>query len=119
MLLPRRQVLRLTSGILLGIPMLGACVSVSAGSVASGEPVATLMIKPRVPTDDADALMLVVRRSLPHPSMALYVRPMSGGAHVVHLTEPATREQVPALIERLRASGDFEYVDIDAPVKIK
>jgi cell division septation protein DedD len=119
MLLPRRHALRVTSGLLLGIPMLSACVGVRAGDVVSGEPVATLMIKPRIPTGDADALMRVVRRNLPQPSMARYVRPMSGGAHVVQLTAPATREQVPALIERLRASGDFEYVDIDAPVKIK
>lgn len=115
--LPRRLVLRLAPGILLGIPVLNAC----AGSPAAPTtpPVAALIVKPRTPVRDADALMRAVRRSLPQPAMARYARPMSGGAHVVHLTPPATREQVPALVERLRASGDFEYVDVDAPVRIK
>lgn len=115
-LLPRRRVLRLAPGMLLAVPVLNACAGTSA---APAPPVATLMIKPRVPAADADALMRIVRRSLPQASMARYVRPMSGGAHVVYLTQPATREQVPALIERLRASGDFDYVEPDAPVKIK
>lgn len=95
--------------------MLNAC----AASPAAPElpPVAALIVKPRTPTGDSDALMRLVRRSLPQPAMARYARPMSGGAHVVYLTPPATREQVPALIDRLRASGDFEYVDLDVAVK--
>jgi cell division septation protein DedD len=113
--LPRRLVLRLAPGILLGLPVLNAC----AGSPAAPDapPIAALIVKPRTPASDADALMRVVRRSLPQPAMARYARPMSGGAHVVFLTPPVTRAQVPALIERLRASGDFEYVELDAPVK--
>lgn len=109
--------LRLAPGILLGLPVLNAC----AGSTTAlpAQPIAALIVKPRIPTSDPDALMRVVRRHLPQPAMARYARPMSGGAHVVHLTLPATREQVPALVERLRASGDFEYVDLDAPVRIK
>lgn len=104
-------------GIVLGLPLLNACAGSTAAPAAP--PVAALIVKPRTPASDADALMRLVQRSLPQPAMARYARPMSGGAHVVYLTLPATREQVPALIERLRASGDFEYVDLDAPVKIK
>lgn len=115
--LPWRQVLRLTPGILLAFPVLNACAGSPAAPAAP--PVAALMVKPRTPASDADALMRVVRRHLPQPAMARYARPMSGGAHVVYLTPPATREQVPALVERLRASGDFEYVHLDAPVRIK
>lgn len=103
--------------ILLGVPALSACAGAPAGRGDSAPPLAALIVKPRTPAGDAEALMRVVRRSLPQPAMARYVRPMSGGAHVVHLTRPATREEVPALIARLRASGDFEYVDLDAPVK--
>lgn len=113
---PRRRTLHLAAGILFAVPVLNACASASA---TPAQPLATLMIKPRVPASDAEALMRTVRRSLPQPAMARYARPMSGGAHVVYLTQPATREQVPALIQRLRASGDFEYVDLDAPVRIK
>jgi cell division septation protein DedD len=101
--------------ILLGLPTLNACAGATTAQPAS--PVAALIVKPRTPTSDADALMRLVRRSLPQPAMATYARAMSGGAHLVYLTAPATRAQVPALIERLRASGDFEYVDLDAPVK--
>ena len=113
--LPRRLLLRMAPGILLGLPVLNACTASPAAPVPP--PVAALIVKPRTPAGDADALMRLVRRSLPQPAMARYARPMSGGAHVVYLTPPAAREQVPALIERLRASGDFEYVDLDAPVK--
>jgi hypothetical protein len=117
--LPRRLVLRLAPGVLLGLPVLSACAGAPAADGASAPPIAALIVKPRVPVSDPDALMRVVRRSLPQQTMTRYARPMSGGAHVVYLTPPATREQVPALIERLRASGDFEYVDLDAPVRIK
>jgi len=95
--------------------MLNACAGPT--TTQSAQPIAALIVKPRTPTSDPDALMRVVRRSLPQPAMARYARPMSGGAHVVYLIPPATRAQVPALIERLRASGDFEYVELDAPVK--
>ncbi len=95
--------------------MLNACAG--ATNVQSAQPIAALIVKPRTPTSDADALLRVVGRSLPQPAMARYARPMSGGAHVVFLIPPATRAQVPALVERLRASGDFEYVELDAPVK--
>ncbi len=115
--LPRRRILRLAPGILLGLPALSACAGATRAQAAP--PIAALIVKPRTPARDADALMRVVRLNLPQPEMARYARAMSGGAHVVYLTPPATREQVPALIERLRASGDFEYVDLDAPVRIK
>jgi hypothetical protein len=115
--LPRRLVLCLAPGILLGLPALSACAGAPAAQGDTAPPIAALIVKPRTPTIDPDALMRVVRRSLPQPAMARYARPMSGGAHVVYLIPPATRAQVPALIERLRASGDFEYVELDAPVK--
>jgi hypothetical protein len=36
---------------------------------------------------------------------------------VVHLTAPATRGQVPQLVERLRATQAYEYVDVDVMLK--
>jgi len=32
---------------------------------------------------------------------------------------PAKREQVPALIERLRASDAFQYVELDSMMKVQ
>lgn len=107
--------MRIASAILLAFPALTACATATD---ASGQPVAALIVKPRAAAD-AEALMRAIRRSLPQPAMASYVRPLSGGAHLVHLMPPAAREQVPALVERLRASGDFDYVDLDAPVRIQ
>jgi cell division septation protein DedD len=117
MTLRKGFVLRLAPVIVLALPLWSGC----AGSpAASDKPaVAALIVKPRAQARDADALMQLVVRHLPRPAMARYARAMSGGAHLVYLTAPATREDVPLLVERLRASGDFEYVDLDMPVRIK
>ena len=44
---------------------------------------------------------------------------MAGDAHIVHLTSPAQRADVPKLVERVRASGNFDYVEVDSMLTIK
>jgi hypothetical protein len=98
---------------------MAACVTpaASAGAESAAAPVAaTLIVKPRTPTD-ADALTAMMRGTLGAAAGVRYSRPMAGGAHVVHLTAPATRGQVPQLVERLRATQAYEYVDIDVMLK--
>lgn len=43
----------------------------------------------------------------------VYIRAMSGGAHVLAVTQPLSSEQRAALLRRLRTHTDIEYVDED------
>jgi cell division septation protein DedD len=95
-----------------------ACVAPASSAPGSDAPVvATLIVKPQTPTADAEAVIAPMREALGASAGVRYVRPMAGNAHVVHLTAPATRDQVGQLIERLRATQAYEYVERDVPMK--
>ena len=79
--------------------------------------VAALIVKPRVATSDAWAVIRPMRSALGETAGIRYVRAMAGDAHIVHLTAPSQRSEVPQLIERLRASGAFQYVELDSMMK--
>jgi hypothetical protein len=95
-------------------------VACSAAAPAADAPVvASIIVRPRVDTTDSAAVLQPMRAALGADAGLKYVRPLAGGSHLVHLTAPATREQIPALIERLRASGAFQYVEPDSMMKIQ
>lgn len=97
------------------LPLMAACAAPQAAPPAA-EVVAAVIVKPRVPTG-ADDVAHAARASLGRDAGVRYVRSMAGDAHLLHLTAPATREQVPALIERLRASGAYQTVELDSMMK--
>ncbi len=81
--------------------------------------VAALIVKPRIPTSEPSVVLKPMRTALGEAAGVKYVRPMAGDAHVVYLTAPAQRSEVPQLLERLRASGAFQYVEVDSMMKIQ
>ncbi len=81
--------------------------------------VAAIIVKPRIATSDSVAVLRAIQAALGEMAGVKYVRPMAGDAHVVHLTAPAQRADVPKLVERVRASGNFEYVEVDSMLKIR
>ncbi|HVE88751.1 MAG TPA: hypothetical protein VNA44_03545 [Burkholderiaceae bacterium] len=98
---------------------LGAC-SAPASMTSSNAPViASIIVKPRTVTSDMSAVMKPIHAALGQTAGARYVRPMAGDAHIIHLTAPAQRSDVPQLIERLKASGAFQYVELDSMMKIQ
>jgi hypothetical protein len=96
------------------LPTLAACAA--QPSSPDAPIVATVIVKPRAPSAP-DAVVSAVREPLGRDAGVRYARELAGGAHLVYLTAPATREQVPALIERLRASAAFQYVEPDSMMK--
>lgn len=86
---------------------------------SSAQPVSALIVKPRVATSDPAAVLKTMAATLGQSSGVRYVRPMAGDAHIVYLTAPAQRSEVPQLIERLRASGAFQYVEVDSMMKVQ
>jgi hypothetical protein len=60
-----------------------------------------------------------MRAALGQAAGVRYVRTMAGDAHIVYLTAPAQRNEVAQLVERLRASGAFQYVEVDSMMKIQ
>jgi len=81
--------------------------------------VAAIIVKPRVVTSDSAAVLRPIRAALGQTAGVRYVRPLAGDAHLVHLTAPAQRGEVPQLIERLKATGSFQYVELDSMMKIQ
>lgn len=99
------------------LSLLGACAAVDDKPDAAPV-VAAVIVKPR-DGSSPEAMVRAARDALGRSAGVRYVRPMAGDAHILHLTAPATREEVPALIERLRASNAFEYVERDSMMKIQ
>ena len=99
------------------LPVLAACVLAPSAQEAASI-VASVIVKPRVPSN-AESVVRSVEASLGRSAGVRYARPLAGDAHLLHLTDPATREQVPVLIERLRATGAFEFVELDSMMKIQ
>ena len=81
--------------------------------------VAAIIVKPRIATSDSVAVLKPIQAALGETAGVRYVRPMAGDAHIVYLTAPAQRADVPQLIERVRASGNFDYVEVDSMLKIR
>lgn len=100
-----------------GLPVLAACAAPLAGP-DEVPPIATLIVKPRAAAAPEDVTRAAQER-LGRDGGVRYVRPLAGGAHMLYLTAPAKREQVPVLIERLRASDAFQYVELDSMMKIR
>jgi hypothetical protein len=107
------------SAVLYGLAVAGVVSCSAAAPTADAPVVAALIVRPRVETTDPAAVVQPMRAALGADAGLKYVRPLTGGSHLIHLTAPATREQIPALIERLRASGAFQYVEPDSMMKIQ
>ena len=101
-------------------PVALAACSAPASMASSDAPVvAAIIVKPRIATSDSVEVLRPIQAALGETAGVRYVRPMAGDAHLVHLTAPAQRADVPKLVERVRASGNFDYVEVDSMVKIK
>ena len=100
-----------------GLPLLTACAASPAGPDAA-LPIAAVIVKPRAAAA-ADDVTRTAQDRLGRDAGVRYVRPLAGGAHMLYLMAPAKREQVPALIERLRASDAFQYVELDSMMKVQ
>jgi len=97
---------------------LAACSApLAQAPAAEAAVVATLIVKPRAATSEESAVIGPMRAALGPTAGVRYVRPMAGDAHIVYLTSPAKRDDVDRLIERLRASGSFQFVELDSMLK--
>jgi hypothetical protein len=96
-----------------------AALPACAPAMPQGQPravVAAVIVKPRLPMT-AGELEASVQRIVGDDAGVRHVRTLAGDAHLLHLTSPSTAEQVPAMIERLRASGAYRYVELDSTMK--
>jgi len=98
------------------LPLFSACAEAPAGPQAPV--VASVIVKPRAPAD-GEATVQLAQAALGADAGVRYARPLAGDAHLLFLTAPASREQVPALIERMRGSGAFQYVELDSMMKVQ
>jgi hypothetical protein len=96
---------------------LGACTAVSEAS-DTAPVIASIIVKPHKPST-RETIARAAREALGRSAGVRYARPLAGDAHLLYLTAPATRDEVPALVERLRASNAFEYVERDSMMKIQ
>ena len=108
-----------TSVAALTLMTVAACSAPSAQVPADATVVAALIVKPKIATSEPSAVVKPMRTTLGQTAGVKYVRPIAGDAHIVYLTAPAQRNEVAQLVERLRASGAFEYVEVDSMLKIQ
>jgi hypothetical protein len=103
-------------------PLIALALSTGCATGAPAAPdepvVAAVIVKPRA-ASDRSAVVAAVERAVGAEAGVRYVRPLAGEAHLLQLTAPATRDRVPALIERLRADSAFQYVELDSMMKIQ
>ena len=98
---------------------LAACCAPTSMASSDAPVIAAIIVKPRIATSDSAAVLRPIQAALGETAGVRYVRPMAGDAHIVYLTAPAQRADVPNLIERVRASGAFDYVEVDSMLKIR
>ena len=101
------------------LTLLAACSAPTTVNSTDAPIVAAIIVKPRVATSDSEAVVKPIRATLGQTAGIRYLRPMAGDAHIVYLTAPAQRSEVPQMIERLKASGAFQYVELDSMMKIQ
>lgn len=99
------------------LTLLEACVAVPDDSEPA--PVVSAVIVKPWKASNPEAVVRAAREVLGSSAGVRYARPMAGDAHILYLTAPATRDAVPALVERLRASNAFQYVERDSMMKIQ
>jgi hypothetical protein len=99
------------------LSLVGACAAVT-GPSDTAPVVATVIVKPWN-ASNSDTVVRAAREALGRTAGVRYARPLAGDAHLLYLTAPAARDEVPALVERLRASNAFEYVERDSMMKIQ
>jgi hypothetical protein len=101
------------------LPALAACALAAPAGLSSDDQqpvIASVIVKPRT-ASSADEVLRVARRAVGPEAGVRYARPLSGNAHILYLTGPASRDATPALLERLQATGAFEYVEVDSTMK--
>lgn len=97
-------------------------VSVNAPQVIVGGQVANLQASASAHNGGSTAFTYItalVRAQLDRPERVRLYRQMSGGAWVFEMVPPDARDEVPAIVDRLRASGALECVEIDPVVTIR
>ena len=109
------NIARLPAAVLL--TLLVACSAPATVNSTDAPVVAVIIVKPRVATSDSAAVIKPMRAALGETAGIRYLRPMAGDAHIVYLTAPTQRSEVPQMIERLKASGAFQYVELDTMMK--
>jgi hypothetical protein len=83
-----------------------------AASTPTGT-VGALIAKPKHSLANAAAVLELARSFADHPDTVRMVRPMSGDGYLLEVVTPATQSDLDSMLARMRASGEFEYVDLD------
>lgn len=79
---------------------------------SSPTPTARLIIKFRDPTIDPTRPGYLRQLASTAATTLIYIRPMSGQAHVLH-AEGAAPDRLPGIVQRLSRHPDVEYVEQD------
>jgi hypothetical protein len=109
-----------------GIGVLPACAELGAqGGAGAASPQSSMggarstqiIIKFRDPRTDASHAHVVDEIGRDAGARLIYVRPMSGGAHVLRLEDPVDGAELDRIVGRLGKRQDVEYVEPDRPMR--
>lgn len=93
--------------------MLCGCVSTSVTSQADSSSMSQMIVKFKDPAVDPTRSGYIQELSQAIGATLVYVRPMSGGAHILRLEAGANAESVRRVVESLAKRADVEYAEPD------
>jgi hypothetical protein len=90
----------------------------SSAPVQATQPVGRVIVKLRQPVADEAALMKLIQEKFHESNRIAFLRAISNDAYVLMVVAPATKGDLPKIMEQLGATGLFEYVEEDKMMTI-
>jgi hypothetical protein len=76
-------------------------------------------VKLRQPVANDAALMKLIQEKLHEPERIALLRAISNDSYVLKVIAPATKDDLPQIMEQLTATGLFEFVEEDGKMTIR
>jgi hypothetical protein len=91
----------------------------SSAPVTEAQTVGRVIVKLRQPVANDAALMKLIQEKLHEPERIALLRAISNDSYVLKVIAPATKDDLPQIMEQLTATGLFEYVEEDGKKTIR
>jgi hypothetical protein len=83
------------------------------------QPIGRVIVKLRQSVASESALMKLIQEKVSGPERIAILRSISNDAYVLNVIAPATKDDLPQIMEQLTATGLFEFVEEDRKMTIR
>jgi len=91
----------------------------SSAPVQDAQAVGRVIVKLRQPVANEAALMKLIQEKFQQPERIAFFREISNDSFVLRVIPPATKADLPRIMDQLTATGLFEYVEEDKMMTIR